>query len=354
MRESLSPAAPVNNTFDGGTSAVLTAGQTLTIAPADLDEAVFNSAQPLLLRGLVKHWPAVLEVQNSPAQVQKYLLNFYSGNPVNAAYGEASAKGRVGYLADMSGLNFSRARSRLDDFMVRLLAAAAAEQPELLYLDSTLVDNCLPGFRALNDLPLSQFNPRVGLWLGNKTIINAHYDIPKNIACVVAGRRRFTLFPPEQLQNLYIGPVDFNPAGQAISLADLTQPDFVKFPRLREAFKHAISIELQPGDAIFVPSMWWHHVEALDDVNLLINYWWNDLPAYAALPVEALTLARLAFDAMSPEQKAAWKNIFDTYVFASGDAQLAHIPADRRGILGPIDERLARQMRAQLLQKLNR
>ena len=45
---------------------------------------------------------------------------------------------------------------------------------------------------------------------------------------MVAGRRRFTLFPPEQVANLYIGPLDLTPAGQPVSLVDQAQPDLVR------------------------------------------------------------------------------------------------------------------------------
>ena len=145
----------------------------------------------------------------------------------------------------------------------------------LIYVGSTNVDNWLPGFRAENDINLHAQTPLASLWIGNQSRVAAHYDFPTNIACSVAGHRRFTLFPPEQLENLYVGPVDFTPAGQPISTVDFAQPDYAKFPRFKDALRHARVADLEPGDAILVPSMWWHHVEALESVNVLVNYWWR-------------------------------------------------------------------------------
>ena len=89
--------------------------------------------------------------------------------------------------------------------------------------------------------------PRI--WLGNRITTPTHVDEWNNIGCVVAGRRRFTLFPPEQIANLYIGPLDFAPTGAPMSLVSLRDPDFARYPKFREALAAAQSAELAPGDA---------------------------------------------------------------------------------------------------------
>src|SRR5690606_11713964 len=132
------------------------------------------------------------------------------------------------------------------------------------------------------------------VWVGNRTRIAAHQDVPDNIACVAVGHRRFTVFPPEQLRNLYIGPLDLTPAGQAVSLVDFAAPDHARFPRFAEALRHAQVAELGPGDAIFIPSLWWHHVEGLDSFNVLLNYWWRRTPDYLDSPMNALMLALMS------------------------------------------------------------
>jgi hypothetical protein len=236
----------------------------------------------------------------------------------------------------------------------RFAGLNGAQTDPSYYIGSTSVDLSLPGFRADNDLPLAALKPLVSIWMGNRTRIAAHYDIPDNIACVVAGRRRFTLFPPDQLANLYVGPIDFTPAGQAISLVDFAQPDFERFPLFAEAMDKALVAELEPGDALFIPSLWWHHVEALDTVNVLVNYWWAAGPALAGTPMDVLIHALLNIKALPAEQKKNWRSIFDHYIFDEPADAFAHIPPDSLGILADLDEATAKQLRAMLLAKLNK
>jgi len=162
------------------------------------------------------------------------------------------------------------------------------------------------------------------------------------------------VFPPEELENLYAGPIDFTPAGQTISLVDFHHPDFDKYPKFKDALKSAQVADLEPGDAIFIPSMWWHHVEALDRLNVLINYWWRSSPAYLGMPMNALNHALLALRDLPVEQRNAWRELFQYYVFDADDKAYEHIPEQCRGVLAPIDEVTARRMRADLLNKLNR
>ncbi|RBJ42034.1 cupin-like domain-containing protein, partial [Xanthomonas oryzae pv. oryzae] len=227
-------------------------------------------------------------------------------------------------------------------------------QPPAIYVGSTTLDTYLPGLRAHNPIALPQSEPLASIWMGNRTRIPAHQDLPDNLACVVAGRRRFTLFPPEQLANLYIGPLDLTPAGQPVSLVDIAAPDLLRFPRYAQALEHALVAELLPGDALFIPSMWWHHVEALESFNVLVNFWWRQSPAYMDSPMNALMLALLTIRDLPAEQRATWQEVFRHYVFEANGTTTAHLPDAARGVLAPMDDARARSLRARLLQRLNR
>jgi hypothetical protein len=160
------------------------------------------------------------------------------------------------------------------------------------------------------------------------------------------------LFPPEQLSNLYVGPLEFNPAGQAISLVDLANPDFERFPRFAEALKHARVAVLEPGDAVLIPSLWWHQIEALDAFNALVNFWWRQSPAFMESPFGALLLTLMTVRDLPPAQRAAWQEIFRHYVFEADAQTAAHIPEHARGALGVLEEDSMRAVRAALLERL--
>jgi hypothetical protein len=322
--------------------------------PDSLSDDILYSKEPLVLRGLTADWPLVEAAKQSSAQAESYILQFDSGQPLTAYRGPGDINGRIFYNQDLSGFNFERIRLPLTEVFENLRQYSSEAQPPTLYVGSTMVDNWLPEMRRDNDLTLAGHDPLVSIWIGNRSRIAAHYDFPTNIACSVAGRRRFTLFPPEQLENLYVGPIDFTPAGQSISMVDFDNPDYVAHPKFREALKAAQVVELEPGDAILIPSMWWHHVESLDDLNILINYWWRNTPAYMGTPVNVLQHAIMGIRELPPEQREAWREIFDHYVFKADDKNYQHIPEGSRGVLNPLDEATARDIRNLLLNKFKR
>jgi hypothetical protein len=162
------------------------------------------------------------------------------------------------------------------------------------------------------------------------------------------------LFPPGELRNLYVGPLHLTPAGQPISLVDFAAPDLERFPRFADALRNASVAELEPGDALFIPSLWWHHVEALDAFNVLVNYWWRQSPAWMDTPANVLMHALLSLRDLPRVQRDAWLEIFRHYVFEANETTTAHIPEASRGILSPIDDEAARELRAFLLNRLNR
>ena len=118
--------------------------------------------------------------------------------------------------------------------------------------------------------------------------------------------------------------------------------------------RHARTAELGPGDAIYIPHMWWHHVRSLDTLSILVNYWWDEAPESqpGLAPMNALIHALLSFESLPEEQRSAWQAMFDHFVFhAQGDPN-AHIPEARRGIRGSLTAEAKERLRKTLGQML--
>ena len=316
-----------------------------------LSEEILLSNEPLLLKNFVHDWPLVKEAKKSDSAVISYLRNFDAKKPLTAMTGDPSIKGRIFYNEDLSGFNFDYRRVSLEEIFQKLTECSKLEEPPMIYVGSTNIDNWLPGFREENDITLGKHQPIASLWIGNRSRVAPHYDFPTNIACSVAGKRRFTFFSPKHLDNLYVGPIDFSPAGQPISLVDLLDPDYEKFPKYRNAESDAIVADLDVGDAVLIPSMWWHHVEARNDLNVLVNYWWRTTPNFMGSPLNVLQHAIMGLRDLPDEQRGIWKSLFDYYVFNQKEENISHIPENARGALNPMDENIADKIKNVLSDK---
>ena len=251
------------------------------VTPAVFAQEIATQYQPAILCGVVRHWPAVRAALQSDYAVCHYLHALDSGKPVEAIMTPPQERGRIFYNSTQTGFNFLRNQVPLTKVMEQVLRYAQFETPPAVAVQSAWVPDCLPGLHATHHLPVLPPTVQARIWLGNRITTPAHIDGSDNIACVVSGKRRFTLFPPAQYRNLYLGPLDLTPTGSPISLVDFDQPDWARFPQFKQALESALVADLEPGDAIYIPTLWWHHVRSLSTLNILLNYWWQADPAQA-------------------------------------------------------------------------
>jgi hypothetical protein len=315
--------------------------------------------RPAILRGIAREMPLVAAGLKSAEAAIACLKRFDGGRPVTAYVGDPSIGGRFGYSEDYTALNFNRESGSLSAYLDQLLAGLNDPDGPAIYLGSTDIDQYLPGLRAEAALPfgdpeLAEHPPLVSIWIGNRTTATTHFDMSNNIAVTMVGHRRFTLFPPDQVANLYPGPFDLTPAGQVISLVDLAAPDLARYPRFAEAAAAGEVAELEPGDALIYPALWWHQVEALDPFNAMINYWWNAADRFMDTPMTTLLHGLLSLRGRPAHEKAGWRALFDHYLFADPSQAIAHLPPGAHGSLAPLDTAAARRLRAQILKKVNR
>lgn len=322
---------------------------------------LITAAEPVILKGVVSDWKLVeLGLQSTQTTID-YLKQHYNGKPSFGYFGDASLKGRFFYDEQVTRLNYENKQTRIDEFLDLILESMNDPSPPSLYIASNLIDSHFPLLREENDIHIPRPESavpvesiRAGIWIGNRTTACCHYDVSDNLACCVVGKRRFTLFPPDQIANLYPGPLDITPGGQALSMVDFANPDLTAYPNFAEAIAKGQIAELEAGDALYLPSMWWHQVEGLSPFNILINYWWSETPQYTSAATNVLYHAMLSLRDKPEHEKQAWKHVFDYYIFGDSHQAAKHLPEHAQGYLGALDPLKARTLRAMLLNKLNR
>ncbi|MBR0552530.1 cupin-like domain-containing protein [Stakelama marina] len=317
------------------------------ISPAQFDAEVASGYRPVVLRGLADGWPLVEAGRESARAALDHLARFDSGRPADVMIAPPGENGRFFYRGDMRGFNFSVEKQPLGRLGTQLLDEAANDAAPARYAGATDTAEHLPGFDDANPLPLAQdkSGAQSRVWLASRSQVATHYDLSDNVAVVALGRRRFTLFPPEATADLYVGPLNITIAGQPVSMADPLNPDLERYPRFAAALDKAMTVELEPGDAIYIPTLWWHHVAALDPVNILVNYWYNHAPHGG--PFIAFVHALSAVRDLPQAERDAWRHWFEHFIFSpDADHAADHLPLHARGVQGPPSPQRSEAIRA--------
>jgi jumonji domain-containing protein 7 len=108
------------------------------------------------------------------------------------------------------------------------------------------------------------------LWFGTANNVSPlHYDDDNNFFAQVYGRKHMTLFDPVQTEWLY--PYPIHAVMKHLSFVDIENPDLIRHPEYRKA--QPMECVLGPGELLYLPAYWWHHVRSLD-VSISISFWW--------------------------------------------------------------------------------
>lgn len=320
------------------------------------EREIVPRGEPAVLRSLVSDWPIIAAAKQGDEALADVLRGAASDEPFEAWFGAPEIGGRFGYNADFSGFNHERKLATIEQLLDLLLRQKGHERPYSMYAGGIPIRRHLPGL--LTRVPVALLDTTratlISLWLGNRTRTAAHWDLPQNLACLVAGRRQFTLFPTDQIANLYVGPLDFTLAGQPVSLVDVDSPDLVQHPRFAAALGAAQTAELAPGDALYIPSLWWHAVASLDELGAMINFWWRDAEPPLLTPLNALYHAVITMKNLPSRELAAWRVMFDHYIFGDSGDPAAHLPEPARGILGRHTPELVARAKKRLIDALSR
>lgn len=227
---------------------------------------------------------------------------------------------------------------RVEEVVRDLLLIERHEVPNFLYVHSTSVAEYLP---EIEDM-LSQLRVPRGaqdgdwrLWVSSgRNSIHCHYDKHRNLSTVLLGNKTFVLFPPEQLPNLYVSPMEGAGYGTPASLVDVLEPDFERHPRYRRALESALRAVLGPGDTLFIPSCWWHYVETRS-LCAAVNVWWKELSNEEYANANAVFLSGLLWLRDLPRHwRRIWRAQFEHFIFALDGDPYAHLSPECQGYAG--------------------
>ncbi|PHR93783.1 MAG: hypothetical protein COA69_03905 [Robiginitomaculum sp.] len=305
----------------------------------NVDLTQFNTlirpkAEPAILRGAIAHWPAVKDADAKA--LFKRLTALDNGKTQATLIGATGTGGAFHYAANLRGRNYTEITETLSAALTRLLENPTTDGT---YIQSIPIPEHMPNFMGNHPFNLVPDGVPARAWIGNQTTVQTHFDASENIACVVLGTREVTLFPPEELPGLYPGPLETAPGGVVVSLTSLDTPDFEAHPRFKDALKNARRATLAPGDALYIPFGWWHHVRATSPLNMLVNYWWTDKPALLDDLYSPIVHAMLCYQQLNPQQAKIWQSMFTHFVFKQNGEPMAHIPSELRGLLGGVPEK---------------
>lgn len=323
----------------------------------EFEAHVTSGYEPIVVRQVVDAWPLVAKGLEGIESALEYLQRFDQGHQVDAVLARPGLHRSLTYREGLDGFNFIHNKRTLPELFEQLWRYSHFPEPPLLAVQSASVAEVLSGLERENRCPLLSDTVAPRIWIGNRATVPAHFDDSHNLACVAAGRRRFTLLPPQCAPLLYLGPPDHAPTEAPMTVVpDLHSANPSQFPLLVEALKQAVVAELAPGDAIYIPPLWFHQVEALaPQLNILVNYWWRPAAPKRRrddLHLSAMRLAMLAYRHLPEGEREGWRALLSHYVFGARTDGLAHIPEAERHLFGTIDAETEAAHREDLARRL--
>lgn len=234
-------------------------------------EPLIHTATPAIVCGVVQGWPATTKWTPS------YLLQrIGEDTPVTVRTDFSDYGNSTEWLGHNTTLPFK-------EFLAQWLQGGPKDGQEGLYLASLPLGKHFP--ELCEDVlvpPHPAEQKKTGnLWIGNRgQITPVHYDFSTGdpgmdgLHAVISGRKLFRLYDPAGNEQYFPRRQVWGRFHQAIVDPVTGLPDPAQYPQFANA--HCLAVELGPGDMLFIPKLWWHHVTTLEDA-VAVNFWFQHL-----------------------------------------------------------------------------
>ena len=294
-------------------------------SPEAFDRLADEGTAPLVITGALEHWPLASELRKagSPTAQIAVLERLIGRRKLHYTTIAPEQHGHLGYTADGKGTNFtftSGGKVPFSQFGAALRVTLAGPQGGAVYMQSAPLGGFPELLPHVPDLPYLAGGAEGyrQLWIGSGGhVVNLHFDPTHNLIAMLTGQKRVTLVPPDNMGSMYPAPLDCR-LGDAIgSQVTLLAPDFERHPRAPAELAKAQVATLEAGDVLYIPPMWWHHVESFG-LNVMLNKW--VLPVSAARFTDiTLNVVRgiLVFDHIPAIVRLRYRDFYHATLFAS-------------------------------------
>lgn len=228
--------------------------ETMEALDAELFHRRFRAAnRPVLLPNFARNWPA---------------LGKWSMRWLAEHYGQVSVRAMVGRDQDPDYDRNHEAHTQeltLGEFIARVEEEPESNDFYVVARDGVMRSDAFASLHHDITPPQGFFTrsvpPATALWLGPAgTITPLHHDQSDILFTQLFGRKRVRL----------ISPSESAVAEQARGLYGPELSSFSTHAQLREVRVHELMLE--PGDTLFIPFGWWHHITAMDPaISIAIN-----------------------------------------------------------------------------------
>ncbi len=220
--------------------------------------ALVDAQQAVVIKGLTRGWDCF------PALQPEALRRQFGDQSLNVFVNPSERRGFLQETAQSRCMNYA-------DFIDRVFFSPS---PDARYYSRFGVPSPLM-IPDILSLGIRRHLDHCMVWIGSAgNITPLHCDPWQGFLGQAVGRKRAFLFPPGTLFNLYHKSFfcrDYNARSPTLLPDDFRDADLQEFPLLASATRWEAVLE--PGDALFIPSCWWHQVHSLDDsVSVLFRY----------------------------------------------------------------------------------